>query len=80
MDLTDNTKTYRIPGVTWADTLRQAVRGNGESVKAIATRAGVPQPRLAVFMNGGDMTLRNAEKVGRAVGLELKLTRRRKAR
>ncbi len=64
----------------WADTIRRAVRQavkSGESGKAFAKRAGVPQPRLVVFLNGGDMTLRNAEKIGRAVGLEL---RRRKTK
>lgn len=59
-----------------AEQLREAIRRSGLSQNEIAKRSGVPQPRLNVFMNGGDMKLRSAGKIARVLGLSLKPTLR----
>lgn len=41
-------------------------------MNAVATLAQVPYPRVHRLMHGDGVTLRVAEKIGRAVGLELR--------
>lgn len=54
-----------------ADQLREAIRRSGLSQYEIARRSGVAEPRISVFMNGGDMRLTNAGKIARLLGLKL---------
>jgi predicted XRE-type DNA-binding protein len=58
-----------------ADELRDAIRRSGLSQNEVARLSGVPQPRVNVFMNGGDMKLRSAGKIARILGLTLKYRR-----
>jgi predicted XRE-type DNA-binding protein len=55
-----------------ADELREAIRRSGLSQNELAKLSGVPQPRVNVFMNGGDMKLRSAGKIAKLLGLTLK--------
>jgi plasmid maintenance system antidote protein VapI len=58
-----------------ADILRDAVRKSGLPQYALAEKADVPQSRLSTFMAGGDLTLRNASKLAKVLGLTLKKAR-----
>ncbi|MBE7507979.1 MAG: hypothetical protein HS101_17075 [Planctomycetia bacterium] len=58
--------------MTWTETIRRAVERSGLSMNAVAKLAEVPYPRVHRLMSGDGLTLRVAEKIGRAVGLELR--------
>ena len=58
---------------TFAGTIRRAVRESGQTPYAVALAAGVPQPVLSRFLRGErGITLDTAEKLCRALGLELR--------
>jgi hypothetical protein len=57
---------------TLADVLRDAVRKTGRPAYKVARAAGVAWPRVYYFMRGGNMTLRNADRLARHLGLELR--------
>ena len=58
--------------------IRDAVKRSGQSMYAVAKAAGVPYPRLHVFMAGGGLSLQNAEKLAAVLGLELRRSSRRR--
>lgn len=67
--------------MNWTNTIRKAVRDSGLSMYAVAKRAKLDYPRVYLFMHGGGVTLPIAEKLAKAVGLELRPSaRRRKAK
>ena len=55
-----------------ADILRARIRESGKTLVEIANAAGVPQPRLTVFMQGKDIRLTTAQKLADHFGLMLK--------
>jgi plasmid maintenance system antidote protein VapI len=58
---------------TFADVIRRAVRDSGRTPYAVAQAAGVPQAVLSRFLRGErGVTLDTAEKLCRALGLELR--------
>lgn len=62
-----------MSGPALAEVLRQAIRGGGETVAAVARGAGIVQPVLYRFVKGErDLTLRTADKLARYLGLELR--------
>lgn len=63
--------------MNWETMIRQAVKTSGLTMYAISKRSGVAYPRVNVFVNGGGLSLHNAELISKAVGLEL---RKRKGR
>jgi plasmid maintenance system antidote protein VapI len=65
---------------TWADLLRAAIEQSGKSRYEIAkaTDGAVDQAQLSRFMAGGrTLTLDTAEKIGRVLGVELVVPKRR---
>ena len=67
---------------TWADLLRLAIENSGKTRYEIAkaTEGAVDQAQLSRFVTGGrTLTLDTAECIGRVVGVELTLPRRRRA-
>src|SRR5262245_49594203 len=56
---------------TIEETLRQAILRSGWSVNSVAKRAGVPQPAVHVFVHGGGLNIRTADKLARVLGLRL---------
>jgi plasmid maintenance system antidote protein VapI len=59
-------------GATYGDQLREAVALSGESLYAIARRAGVPRNVLARFVTRErSLTLESFERLGAALGLRL---------
>jgi plasmid maintenance system antidote protein VapI len=57
--------------------LRKAIEKDGRSSVAIARAAGVAQSQVTRFLNNErSLTLPSAEKVARALGLDLSLTER----
>jgi plasmid maintenance system antidote protein VapI len=67
-------------GKTWADLLRSAIETSGKTRYEIAkaTEGAVDQAQLSRFMTGGrTLTLDTAERIGRVVGVELTLRKRR---
>lgn len=73
---------YILDYMNWRSVLQKAVKRDRRSMNAIAKAAGVPYPRVFLLMQGGGITLDNAERIGRAVGLELvpRSSRRRRSR
>ncbi len=64
--------------MTWNDIIIRAVKRSGLTMHAVSIRAKVPYPRVHRIMNGGGLTLRSAEAIARAVGLELREVKRSK--
>ncbi len=63
---------------SFSDVIRRAIRRDGRSIYRLAIDSGVNQGVLGRFMrNERDMNLRTAEKVCRALGLELRATKRK---
>jgi plasmid maintenance system antidote protein VapI len=65
---------------TWADSLRVAIEQSGKSRYEIAkaTDGAVDQAQLSRFVAGGrTITLDSAEAIGRVLGVELVLPKRR---
>ncbi|MEE8171110.1 MAG: helix-turn-helix transcriptional regulator [Phycisphaerae bacterium] len=59
--------------VSFADLMRRTVRGDGRSLYRIAKDSGVAVAILQRFMSGErGITLTTAEKVCRAIGLDLR--------
>jgi predicted transcriptional regulator len=66
------------PGMTWADTIKRAIRRSGLSLLAVAKAANIDYPRVYLFMHGHNSRLDNAERIARAVGLELRPRRKKR--
>jgi len=67
---------------TWADLLRRAIESSGKTRYEIAKATGgaVDQAQLSRFMTDGrTLTLETAERIGRVVGVELTLPKKRRA-
>jgi len=61
------------------DTIRDAIARDGRSVYRLAIDSGVAQAVLSRFVSGKrDLNLRTADRLCRALGLELRPARRRK--
>lgn len=74
----------RKPG-KWAaevtKALQQAIRDSDMSLNEIARRAGIDPGQVCRFVNGQrGMTLATAARVADVLGLELRLTRKRRTR
>lgn len=64
---------------TWADIIRRAVNESGLTLMDVSRASGVAYPRVHVFVRGGrGIMIDNAERIARAVGLELRATKRTK--
>ncbi|MBN2561618.1 MAG: hypothetical protein JXQ75_11870 [Phycisphaerae bacterium] len=62
--------------LTWNDMIRRAIKASGSSLYAVARDAEINVAPIQRFMAGEHgMTIDTAEKVGRVVGFELRLTR-----
>jgi predicted transcriptional regulator len=59
------------PGMSWTNMIRKAVRDSGLTRFDVAKKAGVFYPRVWFLMDGKSVTLDIAEKISKAVGLEL---------
>ena len=67
--------------MTWADRLRKAIEDSGMSRYAVARDAGLSYSIVHGFVNGTrGLTLDNAERIARVVGLELRPVRQKKRR
>jgi hypothetical protein len=69
--------TAKQDAISWADTLRDAIRKSDLSLYAIAQACSseerqMPQSMLTRFMAGKSINLETAERVGRVVGVELR--------
>jgi len=63
---------------SFPDIIRGAIRKDGRTIYRLAIDSGVNQGVLGRFMrNERDMNLRTAEKVCRALGLELRAMKRK---
>ena len=68
-------------GKTLSEQLRDAIRRDGRSLYALAQDSGVDRGVLVRFMNADrEPTLPTADRICRALGLELRPVRRRKDR
>jgi predicted XRE-type DNA-binding protein len=52
-----------------SEILRDKIRQSGMTQAALTKVCGVPQPRIAVFLGGGDIRLATAEKLMAYFGL-----------
>lgn len=67
--------------MTLSETIRDAMRRDERSLYALAVDSGVSRGQLVRFYNGQrELTLPAADKLCRALGLELRPVRRRKGR
>ena len=55
-----------------AEMLRAKIRDSGLTLTRIGELTGIPQPRLTVFMQGGDIRLSTAEKLAAHFRLTLR--------
>ncbi len=70
-----------IMAENWAERIRAAVRAADLSMLALSREAGVPYSVVHDFITGkGNVNLRNAERICRVVGLDLRPVRRGKRR
>jgi len=65
---------------SWADLLRQTIENDERSRYAIAKAAVVQESQLARFMAGSSLDLATAERVGRVLGVELTVPKKRRKR
>lgn len=67
------TKNGEVPeAMDFAEMLRQAIRDSQISQYQLAKTAGVPQPAISVFMNGGDLRLKTFNRLAYFMGFELR--------
>lgn len=67
--------------MSFADTIRKAIKASGVSLYAVAKAAHVPYQSIHRFYNGGDdCRLSTAEKLCRVLGLDLAAVSERKGR
>jgi hypothetical protein len=59
--------------VTLSDEIREVITSSGESVKAISTATGIPQPTIMWFLRGGELRISAAEKICWYLGLKLEI-------
>jgi plasmid maintenance system antidote protein VapI len=65
-------KGKAVPGLPLVDAIREAIRGCGLSMNALARLCAVSQPQLSRFVNGErTLTLPAAAKVCETLGLRL---------
>jgi transcriptional regulator with XRE-family HTH domain len=64
---------------TLADAIREAAKRDGRTAYALAQASGLPIPVISRFLSGQrDMYVASADKLCRALGLELRPARRRR--
>ena len=62
-----------IASPTMREVIIQAIEDSGKSVRSVALNAGISQPQLSRFVKGErDLLLDAADKVAKALGLELR--------
>jgi plasmid maintenance system antidote protein VapI len=66
---------------SWNDQIRAAIQKSGLSLYRVAKDSGVNVAPIQRFMAGEHgLTVNSAERIGRVVGLELRLVRRSKTK
>ena len=60
-----------IDSITISDQLREIIRQNNASNYAIAKEARIDKATLSRFMNGSNLTTKNVDKLGIALGIQL---------
>ena len=66
---------------SWNDLIRDAVNARGLSLYAVSKQTGIAVAPIQRFMQGKNgVSVATAEKLAPVVGIELRLTRRRKGK